>query len=238
MMAARPHLLKLLWTAFCLGGLATTAAAQTAGQEPVPARLTADREQLQQLMIEQRIDISEQRPGLSLYLNDAGIALSRTIGSWLKSFLPGFARLTERWTAPGVQILLAVAVLMLIGLVARFAVRRWRGHPAAEAIPPPLQQLPEEAAATSANHWDSELRRRLAEDDGPAAAEALWWWWADRLVGEQAEAAWTSRELVTAADRPDLSPWVRRLDRMLYGLVLPSAPEVERLWSDLEEATG
>ena len=144
---------------------------------------------------------------------------------------PRFARLFGRLTEPILKLLLALSAAALLV----FAVRRWRRR----APPPatPVRRLDDEAP-TAAPSWEAELRRNLLKGDAAAAAEALWWWLASLLVGERAEPSWTSRELISRAGRRDLTPGVRRLDRLIYGAGDPRAEDVDRLWNDLREAVG
>ena len=71
-----------------------------------------------------------------------------------------------------------------------------------------------------------------------ASTEALWWWLAGVLVGDRAEASWTSRELVARAGRRDLLADVRRLDRLMYGAGRRRIEDVRDLWRALRTAVG
>ena len=90
----------------------------------------------------------------------------------------------------------------------------------------------------SQERWKAELDRHLARGDVTAALEALWWWLACGLLPRDVDPSWTTRELISHAGRWDLTAWVRRLDRMIYGAEPPAVDEVRRFWGDLREELG
>jgi hypothetical protein len=130
--------------------------------------------------------------------------------------------------AGGLALLLALAVARLV--LGRFRRRRSATKPedALTAALPPAP--PRDAAA-----WRAELERRLGEGRIPEALEALWWWLARTLAGGEAEADWTSRDLVTRSGREDLRDLARRLDAFTYGPRLPDAAELRGLLGRFEE---
>jgi hypothetical protein len=206
-----------------------------AGAAPFQTR-PADRGTLEQVIAESRATTSPPRPGPSRYVRDAGITFSEWLAAVVERLLPGFGRAAEWFLAAAWGLLLAVlaglAVLLGIGLA-----RRWWPDRSAPR-PPPGSPLPAPAVpgAGSAEAWETELRRRLAGGDVAAAVEALWWWLASVLTAGDVDPSWTSLELVVHAGRTDLGPWIRRLDRMIYGRESPPAEDVRHLFDDLRTA--
>lgn len=226
------RLLATAVLAVCLPPLALA----TAPDDPPPPAQTGDREQLRQVMLDARIATDRSKPSLALWARDAGVAFSRWMSEWMERVLPGFARVAMPWVEPAMMILLALLAAILFALLARYAFDRWRRRMPGPS--PDVEPLAAAAKPAAERDWAGELRRRLANGDAAGGIEALWWWLASRLVADRAEPSWTSRELVARAGRRDLLAAVRRLDRMMYGAAQPSAGEVGRLWSDLEEAVG
>lgn len=151
-------------------------------------------------------------------------AIFELIGRLAESLLGGSGASTV--LAYGV---VAVAlVLLVLGLGRWISARRRRRARHADA---PSETEPERSApvvATGAASWRAELARRMAAGDLRAALEAAWWWLAASLVGETADPAWTTRELVAASGRGDLAPSTRRLDAMLYGDPRVEVVDLER----------
>ncbi len=206
--------------------------------DSAPRAIEADREQLRQIMVERRIESTSRQPGLSLYMRDAALAFSRWMAGVLELLMPRFSRLLAgSWAEPLLKLLLALLAMLLLAYLVPFVVRRWLRRQVAEQQP--VWELPEDDSPDPLDpRWEAELRQRLERGEIAAAIEALWWWLARRLVGADAEPSWTSRELITRADRRDLMPSVRRLDRMIYAEGQPSADDVSNLWHDLREAVG
>lgn len=229
----------VLGLAACLMSLAPAASGQNPGatrpEGPLESR-QADRDELRRVMHENRIETGRTRPGLALYLSDAGLAFSRAIEGWMRSLLPGFAGVTAPWIEAALTVASVLVLLALIVLLIRRATRR-RTRPSATPVAA-ARQLPAEGPQDPIVEWDAELTRRLAGGDVTGAAMALWWWLATRLVGERADASWTSRELLQRAGRRDLTARIQDLDRMLYGAASPSTGDVQRLWQELREVTG
>jgi hypothetical protein len=137
------------------------------------------------------------------------------------------------WVA---ALLVAVGAAALVVAAVRLARRRPRRQTAAgQGAPhpggPPL-------AGGDAAAWRDELERRLLAGDAPGALEAAWWWLARSLLGGAVDAAWTGRELIDRAGRPDLLPLVRRLDLLAYGPRRPRVDEVRGCARRVAEALG
>ncbi len=215
--------------------------AEGEGAQPPEVRsLEADQLLLRQVVSEARITTDRSKPGPTLWLQDAGLAVGRRMAGWMERVLPKFARRAAPFFEPVLLVLLALlAALLLVFLVRLAFEHRRRALPAPRrpgaatdrAAPPPGE-------GQARHDWATELRRHLGSGDVTAAIEALWWWLASCLVAERAEPSWTSRELVIKAGRRDLLADVRRLDRMMYGAVRPSTREIGRLWDDLRGVVG
>ncbi len=215
------------------GGTDRLPARSAAGPSEVRP-LAADRDLLRRSMVEARVATDRSRPGLTLWAQDAGLAFSRWAASWMERVVPGFNRWFAPFVEPALTVLLALLAAVLLVLLARFALGRWRQR-APATTSPAIQHLGD-AGGRPAYDWESELARHLESGDVAAAIHALWWWLANGLAADRAEPSWTSRELVVRAGRHDLLAVVRRLDRMMYGAVRPRAGDVRRLWGDLREA--
>jgi hypothetical protein len=209
----------------CLGG--SVSAEEAARLEPV----SADRELLQEVVRETDVETSRPRPEAGQYLDDFSAALLAWMAEHLGSLGEGAVRVVAWFARIGWLILVGILVLCLLALLLLGLRRRVRrGAPArapearAEATAPPAQV-----------DWEDRLRTSLSRGDIPGALEALWWWIASRLVTTDVDPAWTNRELMLVAGRPDLMPQARDLDRMMYGAHLPQTGDVRRLWDRLRE---
>ncbi|HEY0511725.1 MAG TPA: hypothetical protein VGH73_07470 [Thermoanaerobaculia bacterium] len=172
-------------------------------------------------------------PPESSYLGELGRAVRRTI---VEALLAGAKRLhVAPWALWALVAVLAVVVALLI-LRAIFS--RVRGRRRGTTGPESSAVAPEPASgrARDAAAWRSELERRLAAGRIPEALEALWWWLARSLAGGDAEADWTSRDLVARSHGRDLRDLVRRLDAFTYGPRQPGVEELRGLLGRLEEA--
>ncbi len=223
-----------LWL-LALACLCLSASALDADTEALQAE-DADRELLDQVLAESRTATTPPRPGISLYVRDAGVAFSSWLTELLDRFLPGFSRMADWFLAGSWGLLIAVLVVVLVLVGIALARRWWRHRPAPRAVPAPALPMEEEVPSWSPERWEEELKRRLAAGEVAAAVEALWWWLATRLLDRGADPSWTSRELLARAQRPDLRPWIQRLDRMIYGPESPPAEDVRLLFRDLREA--
>lgn len=228
-----PTALFVFWAVLALPALGEPA------DEPPPA-LSADAAGLRQVLVEHRIETARPRPGLALYMRDAGLAFSERLARWIAGVLPRLARFEGPMIEQVLKLLLALMAAALLGFSIRFALLRWRQRPRVRP-PGPIREIDgaaDEPRIRPAAYWEAELRRRLDAGEVAAATLALWWWLASGLVGDRARPSWTTRELIARAGRRDLTPGVRRLDRMIYGNERPSAESVDRLWRELREALG
>ncbi|MEM7354977.1 MAG: hypothetical protein AAF657_29480 [Acidobacteriota bacterium] len=201
---------------------------------PGPSAASADRQQLRQILRDHPIEVRRPRPGVSLYVADAGNAFGRWIQQQLLAYLPSFASLANTRFEQVLKVLLAILALVLLAALLHFALRHWPRRAQAD---PHVVPLTTQETRTDSPRWENELEQRLADGDAEAAVLALWWWLAERLVGDRAESSWTSRELIRHAGRKDLMPAIRRLDRILYGGDAPQVAAIRRLWGDLREAS-
>lgn len=200
---------------------------------PVPAGLgpfaPADHAVLERVLASSGVERTPVPPTAS-YLGELLAALQRAL---VETLLAGAGRL--RVPAWGLWTIVGTLAALVVLLVLRAVLRRVRGRhvegkerAVAAGLPP---AAPRDAAA-----WRAELERRLAEGRIPEALEALWWWLARSLAGAEAEADWTSRDLVARSRREDLRGLVRRLDAFTYGPARPGAEELRGLLARLEAA--
>lgn len=201
---------------------------------PQPA--FAERQSLRQISAKFRVETQRPRPGLSRFIQDAGTAFGGWLDRALRTYLPSASNFANAPIERFLRIVLSILTILLAAAVLRFAATRWsRRTPTGDPRITPLS-TPEHP--DPGPRWDRELEKRMADGDAGGAALALWWWLAGRLVGEEAQPSWTSRELIRRAGRIDLMPTIRRLDRVLYGAEKPSIAGVRQLWSELKEVTG
>jgi hypothetical protein len=177
---------------------------------------SVDIQLLEEIYRVERVDTSDPSQGTSAYLghllNTALSKLFEGLGWVVDAFLG-----SSGTTRPLALALVAIAALAVVVALVRFLlarVRCRRGELPFSAEPTPAAAG---AAQSDAPGWRLELGRRLAAGDLRAALEAAWWWLASSLVGPRADPAWTTRELLLAADRRDLGSSGRQLDAMLYG---------------------
>lgn len=177
---------------------------------------SVDTRLLEEIYRVERVDTSDPSQGTSAYL---GHLLSTAISKlfegleWVvDAFLGNSAS-----TRPLALALVAIAALAVVVALVRFLFARLRNRRAKLPARAEESSVAAGAARSDAPGWRLELGRRLAAGDLRAALEAAWWWLASSLVGPRADPAWTTRELLLAADRRDLVPSGRQLDAMLYG---------------------
>lgn len=218
--------------------LAATPVASQAQPDPELASIEAEwaepqsaepnRARLDRIYAEHDLDLYTERAGWAAYL---GYLLER-LDDWIAVRVTGFLnRLLGSSTAwrnaiYGVIGAALVALLVWLALLLRSMLRQREPEQAPEVevrAPSPA------AGGADAAAWRAELDRRLAAGDLEAALEAAWWWLACSLAGSRVNPAWTSRELLVAAGRPDLGPAVRGLDAMIYGGQRLERTAVERV---------
>jgi hypothetical protein len=134
-------------------------------------------------------------------------------------------------------LLVGLGAAALLVAAARLAHRRprrqaWAGQGSPRPGGAPL------TAGRDAAAWRDELEGRLLAGDVAGALEAAWWWLARSLLGDAVDAAWTGREVLDRAGRPDLLPLVRRLDLLAYGPRRPRVEEVRGYARTLAEVLG
>ena len=195
------------------------------GADTVPV---GDRPLLEQLVEDGGVLTETPRPRLSEYVVDVVNGVLLRISEWLFG-----AGSLDDTALRVVQWMIAVIVVLLAAMLFWRWLRWWRGR-ARVRIERPLDVVALEPAAVDVD-WRAELEVRLEGGDAAGALEALWWWLAVRLEQVEAEASWTTRELVHRAGRRDLLPLVRRWDRLVYGGGEPDIDGVRGLWSGLRE---
>ena len=209
-----------------------------AQQSPYPEPSPADAEQLRQVVEEHRVETSTPSPGITLYLSDAMIAILFRIGEFIDRFMPELGVFNTAITWVGARLIILLAGLVLLLVLVQILRRWWRHHRLHDEPETPFRELPRtgSVAGRSREDWAEELRRQLERRDVAAALAALWWWLACALLPSEVDPAWTSRELISRAGRPDLRSPVRRLDRMIYGADPPTVDDLRRFWHELGEA--
>lgn len=205
----------------------------------LPAAVRADPAAIDEALRTSSVDVTAPTPGLDAYLGDVMQALSELIQGLLMRFLPGVASLAEGLaTLLDPRVLWVVLVLLLAWLSVRALLRRTRPGPDVRERIETSSPAPGAAPASrSLEAWELQLANGLRSGDVTAALEALWWWLALRL-DPNAEASWTSGELVRRTGRRDLRTSMRALDRLRFGTVQPSADQVSRLYERLQGALG
>ncbi len=193
---------------------------------------SADRALLSRVLSESRVERVPARPAIAEYVQAWTDALWRA----LERFLARHQGLWESVTW-GLKIaawlLVATAVVLL--LLAILRVLRRRSRPAASASAQGGREPVSARASGDRGFWRQELERRLACGDVDGALEALWWWFASSIVRE-VDPSWTSRELLGAARRSDLTFAAVELDRALYAPRRPRPDDVSGLLARLERA--
>ncbi len=131
-------------------------------------------------------------------------------------------------------LLVVALVLLLLRWTLRKRLRRVRTAPAVARAAEPQHDA--QLSSRDREGWRAEIERRLRAGQVEPALEAVWWWLARSLLAQTVDPAWTSRELLVAAGRHELSPLAATLDRMTYGSTRPSVPDVYGLLRRLEAA--
>jgi hypothetical protein len=168
-------------------------------------------------------------PPPSSYLRDAVAQVVERLAGW-------WSQRSQNW-----PLLIKLLPLVLLGLLAIglffLIIRLVRARPLrAEALEKasPVTALSAPQPEWTAEDWRRERIRALGEGRLSDALVACWWWLARSLAGPRAEAAWTSRDLLRAANRPDLRQPVAELEALRYGPRLPERDAVAGLVETLE----
>lgn len=168
-------------------------------------------------------------PGWTEYGRHVGVRLVRWIGIHLEPLdLP--VGVMARALGYGILALSLVTLAVLLWRL--LAGLRW-GNQSDGRASPALAPMPEEGLLRE-EPWRARIDEHLAGGSVQAALEAVWWWLAVSTTSREVDASWTSRELLAAAGRRDLSPLARELDRMAYGPERPSRNDVRQLVRSLE----
>ncbi len=200
----------------------------------------ADREALEEIVRQDSIATRPDQPGVGRYIQDVIGAAFRWLSFRIERLAPGLAGWVVVIARAGAQLIFLLAVFLLVVLGFRWLRERYSRDqgPTAPAVVALSAAASEPGEGRSRQAWADDLRRFLSAGDVAAACEALWWWLAHGISHGPVESSWTSRELLAHARRRDLTPPVRRLDRMIYGAAPPTTDDVHRLWTELEEAVG
>jgi hypothetical protein len=197
---------------------------------PPPVSVAADRELLERILRDSRVEQALPGPSLAEYVETVwGAALE-----WLEGSLRPLETVLGSRTFEGLVWVFAASVIVVLtaGLVRLLARRR----PVVAAVVTAVTPAPPRGEERGPDAWRAALDERLRRGDVTGALEALWWWLARSLAGSRADPAWTSRELLGVAGRTDLTRHAQELDRMIYGARRPSAGEVRGLLGRLEQA--
>ena len=187
----------------------------------------ADRAVLQRVLTSSGVERTPVPPESS-YLGELARAA-------LNALLEAMERAASKVHLPRQALIAAAFVVAALALflVVRALLPRLHRPGRRQAAPLPASAPPCELDAAG---WRAELERRLAAGHSAAALEAVWWWLARSLAGSRALPDWTSRDLVSRAERQDLAVLIRRLDAFIYGPQRPAPEEVRGLFDRLEEA--
>ncbi len=206
------------------------------GEAPWTA-VAADRELLNQVARDGELRGGSAMPGLAHYLRDLLYAFFKPLAEWMEAVGGPMGGLFAWFAGGGWRILALLVLSLVVTLIGLQVLRRWRRRAAAPAAEGVVEQTGQSSVA-EIEAWEARLESRLERGETRAALEAMWWSLATRLVGRDADPAWTSRELVERAGRRDLLPSVRRLDRMVWGSELPVIEDVRQLWHRVREVVG
>ena len=194
----------------------------------------ADLEVLRRVMQEGGVDQTPVRPGLTDYV----VAVLEAFARWLHRQAPGL-----HWVWPATRglgraltVASVVLVLAVIALVVRTVLAGRRSRAPRAAAAPRRVAAPSPPPERSRLEWREEIERRLERGDVGGALEALWWWFARGVSTSRVDPAWTSRELLASAQRPELAPLAFGLDRLLYAAERPRADAVRAFLRRSEES--
>ena len=128
--------------------------------------------------------------------------------------------------AAGLIVLVVAGIRLLVRSLDRKMTILPRLELETREVPPAAQAAREQLAR--------EFEQRLEAGDLAGALHALWWWFARSLGEAPVDPAWTSRELLRARRRADLTAEANELDAMIYGSRQPSPGQARRLYLRLE----
>jgi hypothetical protein len=193
----------------------------------------ADLEVLRRVMREGAVDQTPASPGLTDYV----VAVLEAFARWLHRHAPGL-----HWVWPAARglgraltVAAIVLVLAVLVLVVRTVLAGRRSRAPRVAAAPRRVATPSAPPERSRLEWREEIERRLRAGDVGGALEALWWWFARGVSAARVDPAWTSRELLANARRPELAPLALGLDRLLYAAERPRADAVRAFLRHSEE---
>jgi hypothetical protein len=226
-----------------LAVLALTAAASSAEPSPAqerrlaidPPPAVADHQLIERLFRETGAERTVSEPSWREYAS----VIAAAIASGLDALLSGLKLREALWPRVVAWVLLALVLAALAVIVARALARLWarrRDRLRRTSATVLVEAEPGTQAGRSRDAWRAEVEARLGLRQMDAALEAVWWWFACSLTERAVDPAWTSRELLEAAERGDLRPQAATLDRMIYGPTRPGPHEVRHLVRRLEAA--
>jgi len=199
----------------------------------------ADRELLEQILRESGVGREVSEASWGSYIAHLAERIAGGVFRWTMSGVSALLDASGFWGWV-IWALLALAGAALVVWLLRFVLDAFRaGRRRAVTEPEDLAlEAGARAHAVAAAAWRRRLAEHLAAGRIPEALEAVWWWLARSIAAERADPAWTSRELVARAGRPELAPAVATLDVLLYGPRRPAVPEVEAFVHTLEGRLG
>lgn len=198
-----------------------------------PVAVPADTARLERIYAEHELDLAPRSTGWMSYLSYLIARFSGWVAAKIASALSSLLGGSPAWRLVLYGVIGAALLALLVWLA--LLLRSVRGHRPARARGTEARAALPSGTGMDAAAWRAELDRRLEAGDLAAALESAWWWVASSLAGARVDPAWTSRELLTAAGRPDLAPAVRGLDALIYGARRPERAAVERVVGRLAE---
>lgn len=199
---------------------------------PPPSHEPADSRLLARIVAESRVERVPARPRGIEYAQAWNEAIERFLQRFFEKY--NVFGSISRGIEIGAYVLIGTAIVLALFLIGRRVLR-----PAAASRATPdritLAAAAPNASARDAEAWRDAFDRFVAQGSLEEALEALWWWFALSLSGE-VDASWTNRQLLAAADRMDLAPEARDLDRTMYGPHAPELRELPAIFERLKEA--
>jgi hypothetical protein len=226
-----------------LAALTVAAAAGCADPSPAEERpltidhrpAVADHQLIERLFRETGAETKVSGPSWREYGSVVAAAIAERIDAF-------FSKLRIRqalWPRVLAWVLLALVLAMLAVILVRALARLWARRHSRPRETGAVVLVDGGTAAQegrSRDAWRAEIEARLALQQIDAALEAVWWWFARSLTERAIDPAWTSRELLEAAQRGELRPQAAALDRMIYGPTRPGPHEVRHFVRRLEAA--